>query len=99
MAQFPKFTVVFDDGTRVDAQASSRDLVGLEKAGVQLSETAPVQGSYILAHAALSRLKRLGKIDVDVPETADELMDLADIEAEEDPDDAGNGSGQAPTPG
>lgn len=101
MAFTQKYLIRFDDGTEVEVQSSSRDMVALEKAGVNLTEMTPILGSYVLAHASLQRLKRLGKIDVDVPDTADELADLADLEPvgadEEDPE--GNGSGQAPITG
>lgn len=101
MAFAQRFVVSFDDGTSIEVQSSSRDMVALEKAGIDLTTMTPILGSYTLAHATLQRLKRVGKIDIDVPDTADELADLADLEPisadEEDPE--GNGSGQAPITG
>ena len=92
-----KFTVMFDDGSVVDAEVRSRDLVRLEAAGVDLDSVPPLRGSYILAHAALQRMSRAGQTDVVVPATVEELMDIADLESAEavDPKD----SGQAPSTG
>lgn len=84
-----KFLVVFDDGTSVEAEVRSRDLVRLEAAGVDLESVPPMRGSYILAHAALQRMVRSGVTGVSVPETAEELMDIADLEVPEDADPEG----------
>lgn len=98
MAKFSRFVVAFDDGTKVEAQSSSRDLLRLEKDGIKLDELGAIEGSYLLAWVTLQRLARTGVIDVDVPATADALADVADLEPYDDEDPEGNGSGQeAPT--
>lgn len=81
-----KFLVMFDDGSTVEAQVRSRDLVKLEEAGVDLESVPPMRGSYILAHAALQRMSRMGLTDITVPATAEDLMDCADLEGVEDAD-------------
>jgi hypothetical protein len=96
MARFQRFTVAFDDGRQVEVQGSSRDLLALEKQGVDVTTMKPVEGSYVLAYAALVRAKAKGLIDVDLPDSADELMDCADLAAsEDDPEGEGSGQGQA----
>lgn len=92
MGYFQKFAVAFDDGTEVEIQSSSRDLLGLEKVGVVLDDLPPIEASYRLAHVTLQRYKRVGLIDVDIPATADELMDLADLEPVGEVDAEGKGS-------
>ncbi len=95
MSMFPKFTLTFDDGTVIEAQASSRDMVRIEKDGVNLDEMGGATGSYVIAHAALVRLARTGKLTDEhaalVPDTADELMELADLVPADDEDPEGNG--------
>lgn len=102
MPRFPKFTVTFDDGTVIEAQATSRDMVRLEKNNVNLDELGGATGSYVIAHAVLSRLVKTGKLTDEqaaaVPADPDDLMDLADLDVD-DEDPEGNGSGQVPTPG
>lgn len=80
-----KFTVLFDDGTVVEAQVRSRDLVKLEEAGIDLEAVPPMRGSYLLAHAAMQRMARLGEVS-SCPETVEELMDIADLETDAEPD-------------
>lgn len=95
--QFQKFVVKFDDGREVEAEIKSRDLARLERDGVSVEETPPIQGSYLLAFTAMQRMKRSGRIDFDIPATVEDLMDNADIEVVEDA--PGEGSGQAAVTG
>ena len=103
MAFSQRFLVRFDDGTEIEAQASSRDMVALEKAGVNLTGLPPISASYQIAHAALLRMGRVGRLPdgVEIPAKWEQLADLADLEPVQadavDPE--GNGSGQVPTPG
>lgn len=94
-----KFTVEFDSGEVIETEVRSRDLVKLEEAGLDLQALPPMRGSYTLAHAALLRMERAGKITPGVvPATVEGLMDVADIVADEDPD-RGEGSGQVVSTG
>jgi hypothetical protein len=97
--QMQKFTVHFDDGPSIQTQLKSRDLAKLEEEGVDLSETPPIRGTYILAFTALERMKRQGTIDVDLPKDVQGLIDVADIDVDEDPDVEGEGSGQVAVTG
>lgn len=92
--QFQKFRVVFDAGHEVEVQLKSRDLALAERDGFVFDESKPVGGSYTLAFAALQRMKRNGQVEFDLPESAEGLMDCADLEVVEDPDVEGEGSGQ-----
>lgn len=87
-------TVVFDDGPRVEVDPKSRDFAWLEREGIGIGEdTPPMTATYSVAFAALHRMKRKGDLDLDLPETVDALMDVADIEVHGDGDE-GEGSGQ-----
>lgn len=95
MSKFQRFVVAFDDGSEVEVQSSSRDLLALEKAGVDLQSLSPIAGSYAIAHATLQRYKRRGLTDIDVPDTADELADIADlVPVDDDPEGKGSGQGR-----
>lgn len=90
-----KFRVEFDDGTVIVGQGKSRDLVRLEADGIDISTLPPLRGTYAVVHTALLRMARTGQTDYPIPETVEQLMELADVEAVED---QGEGSGQeAPT--
>lgn len=95
------FVVAFDGADPFEVQPTSRDLVKMEKDGIDLQATTPLVGSYTLAYYALSRLDRQDKLPagVQVPKSLDAFMDAADIDAVDDGDPEGNGSGQVPTPG
>jgi len=97
--QFHKFVVSFDDGRRCEAVSSSRDLLRLERDGINPFDRGNIESSYVIAWATLQRLKRAGVIEFDVPETAEELMDQADLLPVDDEDPEGNGSGQGPITG
>jgi len=81
-----EFTVEFDDGSVVTARARTRDLVKVEEAGIDIQTMPPIRGTYVIVHAALQRLARTGQIDVTIPDTYEELMEIADVEAEQVPD-------------
>lgn len=86
------FRVLFDDGHQVTVELKSRDIAKAERAGLDV-ETAPgMVGSYALVHVALQRMKRTGHIDFDLPETAEQLEDIADLDTIEDGDAKGEGS-------
>lgn len=94
------FLVHFDSGQTVEVEYKSRDIAKLERAGVVIEDTSPVVGSYALAFVALERMKRQGAIDFDLPESAEALEDVADIDVIGDPEDSeGEGSGQAAVTG
>lgn len=97
--QLQKFRVVFDSGESVEVQLKTRDLALAERDGFKFDEARPMQGSYTLALAGLRRLHRTGDLQFDLPEDADGLMDVADIELIEDPDTEGEGSGQGAATG
>lgn len=94
-AQFKPFSAVFDDGTRIDMQSSTRDLLKLEQTGVVFRDLPPFEATYRLAYVTLQRYARLERLPdgFEVPESAEALMDLADIDAQAD-DDEGEASGQ-----
>ena len=94
-----RFVVEFDDGPSIEVALKSRDMAVLERDGADFQTTPPIRASYLLAFAALSRMKRQGLIDIDLPVDADALMDVADLEPVADEDAEGNGSGQAVEPG
>ena len=96
---FKPVRIVFDDGREAEVLTSSRDMLALEKAGVDLSALGPVESSYVIAHATLARYKRQGLVDFDIPETSDDLADLADLTYVDDEDPEGKGSGPAPSTG
>ena len=97
----PKFTVTFDNGDTFDLQVRSRDMAKAEAEGFDFGTTPPVRGSYQLALYVLHRLVRSGQIEPTdpLPETVDDLIVVADLEAVEDEDPEGKGSGQEATPG
>lgn len=92
------FVVTFDAGHVVEFEVKSRDIAKLERAGVDMDETTGAVGTYALAFVVLERLKRTGKIDFDLPDSAEALEDIADIDVVGDGDVEGEGSGQAATP-
>jgi hypothetical protein len=99
MAYFPPTVVVFDDGNRVEIQTSSRDMLALEKEGIDLAGVGNVEGGYIIAHATLKRYERQDRLGFSVPDTWEGLADCADLEPVEDADVEGKDSGQAPSTG
>lgn len=97
--QVDKFVVTFDSGDVAEFEVKSRDIAKLERAGVVFDETTGAIGTYALAHVVLQRLKRTGEITFDLPDTAEDLEDIADIDVIGDPDAEGEDSGQEVTPG
>lgn len=95
MARFTPVRIVFDDGREATVQTSSRDMLAIEKAGVQLAELGPVESSYVIAHHTLTRYKRQGLVEFDVPDTAEELSEVADLDYV---DEDAEGKGSAPVP-
>lgn len=90
--QLQTFRVIFDSGEDIEVQLKSRDLAIAEREGFTFDEAKPMGGSYALALVALRRLHRSGAVETDLPDTADALMDVADLEIVEE--DEGEGSGQ-----
>jgi len=90
--QMQTFVVVFDAGQRVEVELKSRDVAKLERSGVVIETTTAVVGSYALAFVGLERMKRAGLIDFDLPESAEELEDVADLDVAVVAE--GEGSGQ-----
>lgn len=93
------FRVVFDDGHEVEVELKSRDIAKAERAGLDVETSPGMVGSYALVHVALLRMKRAGLIDFDLPDTAEGLEDIADLDVIEDGDDKGEGSGQVAATG
>lgn len=93
------FSVVFDDGHDVLVELKSRDIAKAERAGLDLESATGMVGSYALVHVALQRMKRNGQIDFDLPDTAEQLEDIADLVVVEDGDVKGEGSGQVAVTG
>lgn len=91
--------VTFDSGEEVDVSFKSRDLAILERDGVDLQETPPIRGSYLVAFVALRRMARSGVLSFELPETVDEFMEIADLVPLEDEDAEGNDSDPAATLG
>lgn len=91
--QKQSFKVVFDDGHEVDVELKSRDIAKAERAGLDVESAPGMVGSYALVHVALQRMKRAGLIDFDLPDTAEGLEDIADLDVIEDGDAKGEDSG------
>lgn len=96
--QFQPIKVVFDSGREVVVELKSRDIAKCERLGIDIESTGKVIGSYALAFVALQRMHRTGELDFDLPENAEGLEDIADLDQVEDPDE-GEGSGQDPAIG
>lgn len=94
----PPALVTFDDGTEIVVQGRSRDLLAIERSGVDVANVAPMEMGYRSVYAALERMKRNGELPegFELPASVEEFMDGADID--EQPDE-GEGSGQAATTG
>jgi len=89
----------FDGGQSVEVELKSRDYAKLERAGIDFAATTPGVGTYAVVFVALQRMKRQGLIDFDLPDSAEALEDVADIDVIEDEDAEGEGSGQAAVTG
>lgn len=96
--QVDTVSVVFDSGHTVTVTAKSRDVLAAEADGIDFQTISPIRAGYLAAYYGLRRMKRQGLLPegLDLPETAEEFMDLADIEQVTD---EGEGSGQAATTG
>lgn len=90
--QMQAFRVVFDTGQVVDVQLKSRDVAKAERLGVRMSDTEPTIGAYALAYVALQRMKRNGELDMALPDSAEALEDIADLDIVQEDDDQGEGS-------
>ena len=99
--QMMPFVVEFDDAEPFQVQPTSRDLVKLEKDGVDLQAVGNMIGGYTMAYAALQRLDRQGKLpdDVKLPKSLDDFMEAADLVPVVDEDPEGNGSAPEATTG
>lgn len=89
MPSFPPLRVTFDDGTELLLDPRPRDMALAERDfGTDFRTEGLFSTSYALALAVLTRMKRAGAIDLELPATADALMDIADVEAipSEDPE-------------
>jgi hypothetical protein len=87
-------TVTFDDGTTIKVEPKSRDMVGAEAAGHDFTTgDSPLRGMYATALAALRRMDRAGKLPegIELPDTVDAFVDVADVDAETDEDPEGKG--------
>lgn len=96
---FPKATVAFDNGDEFEIQSRSRDLARAEADGIDFQALPPIRASYVAALYALRRMEKAGSIvpSSPLPESVEDLMDVADLF--ESTDAEGNGSGQEATPG
>lgn len=98
---YPPMTVTFEDGTEVTVEPRPKDVARAEIAGYDFQTGGPIVGTYAVALATLGRLSRSGVLPegVKVPDTLEEFLDVADVDPDVEDDDAGEGSGQAPTSG
>jgi hypothetical protein len=82
--ELPVLSIQFDDGTSYQVEARPRDLLAVEKDGIDVTSQ-PIYGMYAVAYAALRRMKRTGVIptEVTLPATVDELTEIADVQASE----------------
>lgn len=99
--QMMPFIVAFDDAEPFEVQPTSRDLVKLEKEGVDINTLSNMVGGYTMAYATLQRIDRQGKLPdgVVLPRSLDEFMDSADLIPVVDSDPEGNGSAPEATTG
>jgi hypothetical protein len=86
-------TVTFDDGTVVQVVPKSRDMVGAEAAGHDFPTAGPLHGMYAVAFSALQRMARNGDLPegLELPASLADLIDGADVDAEQDEDPEGKG--------
>jgi hypothetical protein len=79
--ELPVLSIEFDDGTSYQVEARPRDLLAVEKDGIDLA-TKPIYGMYAVAYAGLRRMKRTGAIPAEavLPTTVDELTEIADVQ-------------------
>lgn len=96
--QLPKVSIAIDDADPIEAQCTSRDLLAMEKDGIDINTMSSMAGGYTMAWYALKRLHRQGKTTVD-PGTLEEFMDSADINVDDEADPEGNGSAPVATTG
>lgn len=83
-----KLVVAFDDGKRVEIEVKPRDIARLEEVDPTFARDPQAlvtpKRTFGLAWVALNRMKRTGAIGIDLPDSFDEFLDMADIEADED---------------
>jgi hypothetical protein len=86
-------TVTFDDGTEVYVEPKQRDMVGAEAAGHDFTSGGGVRGMWAVAFAALQRMSRAGTLPegVELPNSLQEFLDGADVDAQADEDPEGKG--------
>jgi hypothetical protein len=100
MPGIPPVKVVFDDGREIEVRPKARDVAIAERDYNLNEDSGRFRAMYATTLAALSRAKRAGEFDGDLPESVDGLMDVADVDVivdEADPE--GKGSDPAPTTG
>lgn len=99
--QFSKITVALDNGDRFEVLPASRDLLKLERDGVDLEHVPSIEATYRVVHAVLLRLERTGAISPSepIPESWEGLADVADVDSDESNGDQGEASGQEATTG
>lgn len=93
------FVVEFDDGHTVEVRPTSRDLLKLEKLNITPETSGNFEFGYQVAFHGLQRMARQNKLDFTPPGTVEALQDCADIDAIDDEDPEGKGSGQDPATG
>lgn len=101
MALSMPMIVTFEDGTQVTVEPRPKDLARAELLGHDFQTGGSIVGMYATALAALGRMSRAGTLPegVEVPDSIEAFLDACDVEAEEGPDAAGEGSDQDHTSG
>lgn len=96
--EMTEFIVAFDNGDEIKVRPTSRDLLALEREGLDLQAAPQLEATYRIASQALLRLERTKAIapSAPIPATWEGLAEVADIDVE---DDEGEGSGQVATTG
>lgn len=92
---------VLVDGNAVDLELAPGDYVRAERDGHRFTEDQEPSGeaNACVAFHALCRAKRRGLVDVDVPATFDDFLDVFAFPLDQPDDDTGKESGQATTTG
>lgn len=100
MADLSKMIVSFDSGEEVHIEPRTRDLAFAERDfHHDFADGHYMRSAYAQALAALCRMKRAGALSMELPDTIDGLMEIADIEVIFDEDAEGKDSVPAPTTG
>ena len=95
----PPMLVQFEDGTKVRIVPRPKDLVRAEIAGHDFQTGKPMTGMYQVALATLGRMGRAGDLPagLKLPETLEDFVDQADVEAEDEDDPLGEDDAPVPS--